>query len=65
MTDLLAPPPWKVATVNGFKYKSTVSEGLFLEALSIIACRLNDLNETFKDNNQQIADLIAEIKRLG
>ena len=51
MTDLLAPPPWKVATVNGFKYKSTVSEGLFLETLSIIACRLNDLNETLKEIN--------------
>ncbi len=57
MPNLLAPPPWKEAGTNGFKYKKKVEEGYFLETLSLIASRLVDLNETLKEVIQGIADI--------
>ena len=57
MTDLIAPPPWKQTGVNGYEYKNTVAEGYFLETLSLIACRLADLNETMKDVIEGLANI--------
>ena len=57
MPDLISPPPWKEAGTNGYKYKKTVEEGYFLETLSLIASRLNDLNETMKQVIEGLANI--------